>query len=68
MEEISIRIGARRKSIGFWSRAVTGPICFESDSGKRVYWPKLEKITGKWDVRYDPNHMVLYDGEMLDRL
>ena len=35
-EEISMRIGARGKFIDFWSRAVTGPICFASDFDKRV--------------------------------
>lgn len=68
MEEISMRIGARGKFIDFWSRAVTGPICFESDFDKRVYWPKLKKITEKWGIKYDPDHMVPCDDEMLDRL
>mgnify|MGYP002795743003 CR=1 FL=1 len=63
-----MRIGARGKFIDFWSRAVTGPICFESDFDKRVYWPKLKKITEKWGIKYDPDHMVPCDDEMLDRL
>ena len=48
-----MRIGARGKFIDFWSRAVTGPICFESDFDKRVYWPKLKKeefVTFIFDV------------------
>ena len=51
MEEISMRIGARGKFIDFWSRAVTGPVCFEADFDKRVYWPKLKKIAQKWDIK-----------------
>ena len=68
MEEISMRIGARGKFIDFWSRAVTGPVCFEADFDKRVYWPKLKKIAQKWDIKYNPDQMVPCDDEMLDRL
>lgn len=61
-------IGARGKFIDYWSRAVTGPICFESDFDKKVYWPKLKKITEKYGIQYDPTHVIPCDDDMLDRL
>ena len=67
-----MRIGARGKFIDFWSRAVTGPICFESDFDKRVYWPKLKKITEKWGIKYDPDpvsytHLDVYKRQPFGR-
>lgn len=61
-------IGARGKFIDYWSRAVTGPICFEADFDKRVYWPKLKKITEKYGIKYDPKNIVPTDDDLLDRL
>lgn len=63
-----MRIGARGKFIEYWSRAVTGPICFESDFDKKVYWPKLKKITQKHGIEYNPDQMVPLDDDFLDRL
>lgn len=61
-------IGARGRFVDFWSRAVTGPICFEDDFDKKVYWPKLKKITEKHGIKYNPDQMVPLDDDMLKRL
>lgn len=61
-------IGARGKFIDFWSRAVTGPICFEDDFDKKVYWPKLKEITKKHGIEYNPDQMVPCDDDVLKRL
>ena len=61
-------IGNRSKFIDYWSRANTGPICFEDDFDKKIYWPKLKEITKRWEIVYDPKHQVPTDDDMLDRL
>ena len=61
-------IGARGRFIDFWSRAVTGPICFEDHFDKKVYWPKLKEITKRWDIKYNPDQMVPLDDDFLRRL
>lgn len=61
-------IGARGKFIDYWSRATTGPICFEAEFDKKVYWPKLKKITEKYGIAYDPKNIVPTDDDLLDRL
>ena len=63
-----MKIGARCKFLDYWSRANTGPICFEDDFDKKVYWPKLKEITKRWEIKYDAENQVPQDMEMLDRL
>lgn len=61
-------IGCRGKFTDYWSRAVTGEICFEDDFDKKVYWPKLKAITKKYGIEYNPDQMVPCDDDVLKRL
>lgn len=61
-------VGARGRFIDFWSRAVSGPICFEDHFDKKVYWPKLQKVTKKYGIEYRPKEQVPLDDDFLKRL
>lgn len=61
-------IGARGKNIEYWSRAETGPICFEDDFDKKIYWPAVKNAVKKYEINYTPDQMVPVDDEMLDRV
>lgn len=61
-------IGSRGKNIEYWSRSITGPICFTDDFDKKVYWPAVKRITKKYDITYNPEQIVPLDDEMLDRV
>ncbi len=61
-------IGARGKLFEFWSRAETGPVCFEDEFYGKVYWQKLKDITQKYEIQYQPKEMIPLDDEMIDRL
>lgn len=61
-------ISGRGKMTEFWSRAETGPICFEQEFDRQVYWENLKEITKKYDITYDPSQMIPCDDDFIDRL
>ncbi len=61
-------IGSIGRSIDYWRRATTGPICFVDDFDKKVYWQHLKDVTKKHGIVYDPKQQIPTDDDMLDRL
>lgn len=61
-------IGARGSFLEHWEKSDTGPICFTDDFDRKVYWPKLKRITENYGIEYRPEEMVPLDDDFLDRL